>query len=60
VLADEPTGNLDDKTAESVIELMLELVDEVRGSLILVTHSDEIARQADEVWRLHSGILETG
>jgi ABC-type lipoprotein export system ATPase subunit len=58
VLADEPTGNLDDETARSVIDLILELVAQEQSTLILVTHSREIAEQTDEIWRIHSGILE--
>ena len=59
VLADEPTGNLDDKNAESVMHLMLELVSRERGTLLFVTHSQEMADLADSTWTLHSGILES-
>jgi len=58
ILADEPTGNLDDNTARSVMELMLEIVSQEGGTLLFVTHSREIARLADSTWALHSGILE--
>ena len=44
VLADEPTGNLDEKTGESVMELLLELTQETGRSLVLVTHSPDFAR----------------
>lgn len=58
LLADEPTGNLDDDNAAVVMDLLVQLVREERGSLLFVTHSNELAARADERWRLHSGILE--
>ena len=57
LLADEPTGNLDDENGWRVMELMLSLVDEEGGTLIFVTHSGEMSSLADEVWRLHNGML---
>ena len=57
LLADEPTGNLDDENGWRVMELMLSLVDEEGGTLIFVTHSREVSGLADEVWQLHSGVL---
>ena len=57
LLADEPTGNLDDENGWLVMELMLSLVEEEGGALIFVTHSREVSGLADEVWRLHSGGL---
>lgn len=60
LLADEPTGNLDDATGRTVMDLLLALVDEQGSTLIYVTHSAELAALADEVWRLHSGTLERG
>lgn len=58
VLADEPTGNLDDENGWLVMEMMLKLASEEGRTLVYVTHSPELARLADEVWNLHSGILE--
>lgn len=58
ILADEPTGNLDDENAKSVLHLMVDLVQEEASTLIYVTHSIEMASMADEIWTLHSGILE--
>lgn len=58
LLADEPTGNLDDETGSTVMDLMLRMVREEGGTLIFVTHSTEMAARADTVWTLHSGRLE--
>lgn len=58
LLADEPTGNLDDENSVKVMELLVRLVEEEKSTLIYVTHSVELASLADETWRLHSGILE--
>jgi ABC-type lipoprotein export system ATPase subunit len=58
LLADEPTGNLDDVNSEKVMDLLMDLVDEEGGSLLYVTHSEEQAARADERLRLHGGKLE--
>jgi putative ABC transport system ATP-binding protein len=57
LLADEPTGNLDDLTGRSVMDLMLQLVSDEGATLVFVTHSAEMASRADTVWSLHSGRL---
>lgn len=57
VLGDEPTGNLDRHTAETVIELMFDLNQRVGTSLIVATHDPEIARRADRILRLRDGML---
>lgn len=59
ILADEPTGNLDEKTGDSVIELLLKIAKEEGRSLILVTHNSAHARKTDVRYRLHLGKLET-
>jgi putative ABC transport system ATP-binding protein len=60
LLADEPTGNLDEKTADSVIALLYELVRETGGTMIMATHSSAIASTCDRTFELHDGKLVAG
>ena len=55
VLADEPTGSLDEETADIVLALLLEQTAGVDGALLLVTHSEAVAARADRVLRLEHG-----
>jgi len=57
LLADEPTGNLDDASGRLVMDLMLALAAEEGSTLLYVTHSREFAALADETWQLQSGVL---
>lgn len=60
VLADEPTGNLDEANAAAVFRLMLELNGELGTSLLVVTHESALARQMDRVLVLEGGVLSPG
>ena len=57
ILADEPTGNLDRKTAEHVFDLMLELNHKINASLIVVTHDTRLANRAQRIQQLIDGVL---
>ena len=57
VLADEPTGNLDEETGEKVLQLLLELTRDAGKTLIMATHNPEIVPFADRVCRIHEGKL---
>ena len=57
VLADEPTGNLDEKTADSVFSMMLELNQRVGTALVMVTHDNELAARMDQTYNLEFGTL---
>jgi len=58
LLADEPTGNLDDETGRQVMELLLDLSRTEGSALVFVTHDLDLARLADRRFRIHSGVLE--
>ncbi|HEY5776870.1 MAG TPA: lipoprotein-releasing ABC transporter ATP-binding protein LolD [Xanthomonadales bacterium] len=58
VLGDEPTGNLDERTANHVFEQLLELNTELKTSLILVTHDMRLAARMNQRFELHMGSLK--
>ncbi|EGZ45654.1 lipoprotein-releasing ABC transporter ATP-binding protein LolD [Neisseria wadsworthii] len=57
LLADEPTGNLDRKNAQNVLDMMIDLKRELGTSLVVVTHDDELAGRFDRVMMMQEGTL---
>ena len=57
VLADEPTGNLDEATAEKVLDAFLDLVRGTGSAALIATHNERLAARMDRVVRLHDGVL---
>ena len=57
ILADEPTGNLDDQTGSMVGGVLFDLIEETGATLVLVTHDFELADHCNRVLRLHDGSL---
>ncbi len=57
ILADEPTGNLDSKNSKAVIELLKEISEEMKLTIILITHDKEIASYADRILNMMDGVL---
>ena len=59
ILADEPTGNLDHKNANIVCESFLELTEEFKTAIVLVTHDQSLARKMNKIYHLSSGKLKS-
>lgn len=59
VLADEPTGNLDHKTADSVFEMMMSLNERSGTALVMVTHDLGLAERMDRIYQLDDGMLRS-
>ena len=57
ILADEPTGNLDEDTAQDITEILKESAHQLNKCVVVVTHSNELAKQADVVFHLKHGQL---
>lgn len=57
IIADEPTGNLDEETGQQILRLLLELTRDVGRTLIMATHNPEIVPLADRVCRIHDSKL---
>ncbi len=57
VLADEPTGNLDETRSQAVFDLMCQLSQQLNTSFIVVTHDQQLAQQMDVIYQLHDGVL---
>jgi putative ABC transport system ATP-binding protein len=60
LLADEPTGNLDGTNGAAIIDLLFGLRDKHGATLVLVTHSDELAARCDRIIRLRDGRIDAG
>ncbi len=58
ILADEPTGNLDDENSDRIIAILKQLAHEQGLCVIIVTHDMEIAEESDHVWRIKDGSIE--
>ena len=58
VFADEPTGNLDSKTGETIIDLLLKLARERNKTLLVVTHDERLAQRGDRTLRIVDGVLQ--
>ncbi len=58
ILADEPTGNLDEKTADIVLAEFLTLVREEGSAALVATHNERLAQKVDRLVRLHEGVIE--
>ena len=59
LLADEPTGNLDETNGQAIIDLLFDLRDRHGATLVMVTHSNELANRCDRVVRLRDGRINT-
>ncbi|MFR1517293.1 MAG: ABC transporter ATP-binding protein [Clostridia bacterium] len=58
LLADEPTGNLDENTADEIIELLKKTAHELGKCVIAVTHSKQLANEADEIIQIKDGMIQ--
>ncbi len=57
ILADEPTGNLDQYTGLNVLEMLIRLIQEKKKTLVMATHSKEALARADNIFRIENGLL---
>ncbi|MFM2320592.1 MAG: hypothetical protein RLZZ215_3213, partial [Pseudomonadota bacterium] len=57
VLADEPTGNLDAKTGQLILDLLFNLAEQTQQTLLVVTHSKAVAERAERILVLREGVL---
>lgn len=58
IFADEPTGNLDKETANDVMSVIFDYINEINGALVLVTHDENLAKKCSTVYRLNEKKLE--
>ncbi|HKJ28339.1 MAG TPA: ABC transporter ATP-binding protein, partial [Anaerolineales bacterium] len=57
VMADEPTGNLDTKSGDEIMDLLLELNQDTKATLIIVTHDPEVAERTNRVVMIRDGVV---
>jgi putative ABC transport system ATP-binding protein len=57
ILADEPTGSLDSQTGDTIMELIINLVEKTKKTVLLVTHDQSIAQFAHEIFRIKDGVI---
>jgi putative ABC transport system ATP-binding protein len=60
LLADEPTGNLDQETGSKIIDLLFDLKDRENATLLLVTHDRNLAKRCNRIWEVRDGLLTEG
>ncbi len=58
LLADEPTGNLDEETADGVFNMLIKTIRDEGSALLVATHNPDLARRTDGIARLHNGLIE--
>ena len=58
ILADEPTGNLDEDTAAEIVEILKQSAHQMNKCVVVVTHSNELAKQADVILKLRKGSIQ--
>jgi len=58
LLCDEPTGNLDSETGDQIMDILLNLNEKKKQTMVLVTHSDEVARACHRIIRMKDGVVE--
>lgn len=59
ILADEPTGNLDTKSSEEIVDLLKKSNRDYKQTIIMITHNVEIAKQADRIITLEDGKIKS-
>ena len=57
IFADEPTGNLDSRTSEEMMQLMRDVVTKRGQTLVMVTHDNHLAEYADKILRIQDGVI---